>query len=513
MAGDTVAVVRATSNAPLAGYGASVPRRLHGRTSLAFETRQSAITWLRLIDLVCAAGCLILATVAASILSGAGGPATSLALPLDAPTMALLAGLFIVTACVFSMFALYTEPALFQWREALKATIKAVTAVVLLLVAGDAVLNLHLVTPAFLAAYWVLASTAGIGVRWLTRRLLFLTEAQGIAARRTLIVGTNPRAQEFAGRMLAHPEHGYRFLGFVDNAWAAPLPPDAPQRFRILADLSGFAEYLRRNVVDEVLICLPLASLEDVGTSLVSECEEQGVSVTVATRLFDLKNPRQRPGGHGGDVIVTISNTLADERELILKRFLDVSVALTTLIVLSPLLLAVWILIRVTSPGPALFAQDRVGLNKRVFRFYKFRTMVQNAEAMQRDLEALNEMDGATFKIKNDPRITPVGRILRKTSIDELPQLINVLRGEMSLVGPRPLPVRDVARIEKDWPRRRFGVKPGITCLWQISGRNNVPFERMMEMDIEYVDTWSVLLDIKILLRTVPVVVSMRGAY
>ena len=274
------------------------------------------------------------------------------------------------------------------------------------------------------------------------RRLLFLTEAQGIAARRTLVVGTNARAQEIALDMLAHPEHGYRFLGFVANAWEAAPPATVPEKFRLAADMAGFVDYLRGHVVDEVLVCLPLAALCDTATTLVSECEEQGVSVTVVTRLFELKNPHHRPGGHGGEVVVTISNSMADERERILKRFLDVAVSLTTLALLSPLLVAVWALVRATSPGPAFFVQERVGLNKRRFKFYKFRTMVQNAVAMQEELESQNEMDGAIFKIKNDPRITPLGRILRRTSIDELPQLLNVLRGDMSLVGPRPLPVR-----------------------------------------------------------------------
>jgi exopolysaccharide biosynthesis polyprenyl glycosylphosphotransferase len=453
--------------------------------------------------------------VVAAAVSTALTPETASAahLHLDAASLALLLGVFVATASVFPMFGLYAESALYNRRETLKATIKAVTGVVMALLLGAAVLRPPLATPAFLAAYWLLAASGGVGVRLVTRRLLFMGEAQGLLRRRVLVVGAGVRAQEIALEMLAHPEHGRRFLGFVADDWEVVPSGPRPEPFGLVAPLDGLTDYLRAHVVDEAVICLSLEQLCHRATALVSVCEEQGVSVTVVTRLFELKNPHRRPGGHGGEVAVTISNTLADERERITKRVLDVAVSLTALVILSPLLAVTWALICLTSPGPALFAQDRVGLGKRIFKFYKFRTMVQNAAAMQEELEAQNEMDGAIFKIKNDPRITPLGRWLRRTSIDELPQLVNVLRGDMSLVGPRPLPLRDVERIEKDWPRRRFGVKPGITCLWQISGRNNTPFERMMELDIEYVDTWSVAMDIRILLRTIPVVLSMRGAY
>lgn len=478
---------------------------------MPFASRQGAITWLRALDLALAALSLVLAATVSTALT----PETASAahLHLDAGSLGLLLGVFVATASVFPMFGLYTENALYNPRETFKATIKAVTGVVMMLLVAAAVLRPPLATPSFLTVYWFVAALGGVAVRLVTRRLLFLGEAQGLLRRRTLVVGTGRRAQELARDMLAHPELGRRFMGFVADGWEVAATGVLPETFRLVAPFGGLTDYLRDHVVDEVVICLSLEQLCSRASGLVSACEEQGVSATVVTRLFDLTNPRRRPGGHGGEVSVTISNTLADEREHIIKRFLDVAVSLTALLVLSPLLAVTWALIRLTSPGPAVFAQDRVGLGKRIFKFYKFRTMVQNAAAMQEELEALNEMDGAIFKIKNDPRITPLGRWLRRTSIDELPQLVNVLRGDMSLVGPRPLPLRDVERIEKDWPRRRFGVKPGITCLWQISGRNSTPFERMMELDIEYVDTWSVAMDIKILLRTIPVVLSMRGAY
>ena len=479
---------------------------------MAFRTRQGAITWLRAADLAVAAGALLIAAAVAGA-ARPGNPSAEAALHINGSGLVLFCVALGATACVFPAFALYTETALFQWRQAVKAMVKAATAVLLVLVAAGALLRSPLVTPAFLAAYWLASCLGGIAVRHIGRRLLFLTEAQGIAARRTVIVGTGPRAQEIARDILDHPGHGHRFLGFIAAGWEFPPPSLCPERFVILADLAGLPGYLREHVVDEVLVCLPIDALCHTATSLATVCEEHGVAVTVVTRVFEIKNPRHRPGSHGGEIVATISNTLADERELILKRFLDVAVAATALVALSPLLALVWALVRLTSPGPALFVQERVGLNKRLFKFHKFRTMVENAEALQADLEASNETNGATFKMRNDPRITPLGRILRKTSIDELPQLYNVLRGDMSLVGPRPLPIRDVERIENDWPRRRFGVKPGITCLWQIRGRNALPFERMMECDIEYVDTWSVALDLKILLATIPVVFGMRGAY
>ena len=179
------------------------------------------------------------------------------------------------------------------------------------------------------------------------------------------------------------------------------------------------------------------------------------------------------------------------------KRLLDIVISAFLLVILSPLALITAIAIKIDSPGPVHFVQERVGLNKRKFRLYKFRTMVDGADKKQCDLEDLNEVCGPVFKIKNDPRITPVGKILRKTSIDELPQLFNVLKGDMSLVGPRPLPVRDYNGFNEDWQRRRFSVRPGITCLWQVNGRSNTSFEHWMELDMEYIDTWSLMLDFR----------------
>jgi len=179
---------------------------------------------------------------------------------------------------------------------------------------------------------------------------------------------------------------------------------------------------------------------------------------------------------------------------------------------LSPFLAAVAIAIKMTSSGPLLFRQKRVGINKRQFTMYKFRTMVPNAEKLQEMLLPQNEMSGPAFKIKNDPRVTRIGSILRKASIDELPQLLNVLKGDMSIVGPRAMSVRDYQFFDQDWQRRRFSVRPGITCLWQVKGRNNVPFEKWMEMDMQYIDKWSLWLDFKILARTIPAVIRGTGA-
>jgi exopolysaccharide biosynthesis polyprenyl glycosylphosphotransferase len=194
------------------------------------------------------------------------------------------------------------------------------------------------------------------------------------------------------------------------------------------------------------------------------------------------------------------------------KRVLDIVMSVALIFLLMPLLAAVALLIRLTSNGPVLFRQERLGLNKRRFQIYKFRTMVADAEERMADLEQYNEASGPVFKIKNDPRITPLGKILRRTSIDELPQLFNVLKGDMSMVGPRPLPVRDYEGFSEDWQRRRFSIQPGLTCLWQINGRSSIGFDDWMKLDIQYMDEWSLWLDVKILARTIPAVLKGSGA-
>jgi exopolysaccharide biosynthesis polyprenyl glycosylphosphotransferase len=210
--------------------------------------------------------------------------------------------------------------------------------------------------------------------------------------------------------------------------------------------------------------------------------------------------------------VVTVYTGSPDGWQHLFKRALDVSVSLVAMLLLSPLFLLAVLIVKITSRGPSFFVQERVGLNKRRFRLYKFRTMVADAAERQQEIEHLNEACGPVFKIRNDPRLTPMGKFLRKTSIDELPQLFNVLKGDMSLVGPRPLPVRDYQGFDQDWQRRRFSVRPGITCLWQINGRSTVPFEKWMELDMEYIDHWSLGLDFEILAKTIPAVVKGAGA-
>ena len=212
-----------------------------------------------------------------------------------------------------------------------------------------------------------------------------------------------------------------------------------------------------------------------------------------------------------GFPLLSFSTTPTNEVLLFVRRILDIVLTGLLIVLTLPIMAAVAILIKLTSPGPVLFKQERCGLNGRLFVMYKFRSMVDNAEQLRFQLEELNEMDGPVFKSSRDPRVTIVGKIIRRFSIDEFPQLFNVLRGDMSLVGPRPPLPQEVSRYER-WQRRRLSMKPGITCLWQISGRNKVSFDDWMKLDLTYIDNWSLLLDLKILLKTVPVVLLGRGA-
>jgi exopolysaccharide biosynthesis polyprenyl glycosylphosphotransferase len=324
-------------------------------------------------------------------------------------------------------------------------------------------------------------------------------------------VGTNARALRFAELVENKPTLGYQIKGFIDDEWSG-VGTFRQTGQALVARLGEFGNYLRDHVVDEVVIALPVSSYYAQFSLILRACEEQGILVHMLPDFFDVKHARLRLEVLEDQPVITLRTGAMEGWPVLVKRIFDLAVALVLLILLMPLFIIVALVIKLTSPGPILFVQERVGLHKRRFRFLKFRTMVQDAEKQQPALEELNEVSGPVFKIWNDPRMTAVGSLLRRTSVDELPQLINVLRGDMSLVGPRPLPVRDYQAFDSDWHRRRFSVRPGMTCLWQVGGRNSLPFERWMELDMQYIDQWSLWLDFRVLVSTLPAVVSGKGA-
>jgi exopolysaccharide biosynthesis polyprenyl glycosylphosphotransferase len=270
---------------------------------------------------------------------------------------------------------------------------------------------------------------------------------------------------------------------------------------------------IAEQTVDEVLVALPMDKYGPVVEAIVRQCEEQGIIVRLRTEMSNLHVARSYIDELQGLAVLTIQSGPLDSWRLVVKRLIDIVVSAAVLIALAPLFIVVALLIKLESAGPVFFTQERVGYNKRRFKILKFRTMVADSDKQQEALEHLNEADGPVFKIKNDPRITRLGWFLRRFSIDELPQLLNVLKGDMSLVGPRPLPVRDVERIELRWHKRRFSIKPGITCLWQVNGRSNIGFDDWVRMDLEYIDQWSLALDFRILVKTLPAVFLGPGAY
>jgi exopolysaccharide biosynthesis polyprenyl glycosylphosphotransferase len=412
---------------------------------------------------------------------------------------------------VFSSFGLYDSKRFSpHWAEVLDIA-KATTFGASIVFIAAVFLRIQMVTPLFILLFWVTTTLAGAGSRALLRYVLGGIRRRGHNLREMVVVGTNPRAIRFARKVEFRPELGYRIVGFVDDAWNG-LAEFRKTGYPLLADFAGFHSFLRKHVADEVMVALPMQSSYAQAARIAALCEEQGIAVRLLSDIFNLRMAQSTAGEFEGEAVITLSTGLPENWQRLLKRTLDVLLSLVALLLLSPLFLLVTLIVKVTSPGPGFFVQERVGLNKRRFRLYKFRTMVADAEQRQREIEHLNEVHGPAFKIRNDPRLTRVGKFLRKSSIDELPQLFNVLKGDMSLVGPRPLPVRDYEGFDKDWQRRRFSVCPGITCLWQINGRSSLPFDKWMELDIEYIDHWSLGLDFKILAKTIPAVIRGVGA-
>jgi len=279
----------------------------------------------------------------------------------------------------------------------------------------------------------------------------------------------------------------------------------------VLGVVDDISSVLKNHVIDEVILAIPRAMIPDV-EKIAFACEEEGVRFRVMADVFDVQVARMELVEFAGLPLLTLHPVSRDEWKDLLKRVMDFVISAASLPVLLPLTAAIAIAIRLDSPGPVFFIQQRVGLNKRLFPMLKFRTMIDGSDRMQKEYEHMNEAKGPIFKITNDPRITRVGGFLRRKSLDELPQIFNVIRGEMSLVGPRPMSIRDVDLFDKGIQRKRFSVKPGITCLWQVSGRSLLPFSKWLELDLYYITHWSLKMDLKILLKTIPVVLRGTGA-
>jgi exopolysaccharide biosynthesis polyprenyl glycosylphosphotransferase len=417
-------------------------------------------------------------------------------------TERILAFVYLLTALLFARSGLYAERAQRPGLSRIVGSLFQVTFVALLfaVVSGEHFSSYYLFYGSLAFALFYVSSLRA-AYEWLTGVIL---RAAGYR-RRAVLVGTGKHIRDVANALRDVPHSPIEVVGFLSPR---ALPANG---LRPLGSLRDLDRVLGTERIDEVIIADPdFPQVEAV--ELVDQCHQRGIRVRLAPSTMEILIHRAEFVPGQSVPLFELGPPVFEGVDFALKRAFDVVGATFLLVLLSPLLLAIVIGVRVTSRGPVLYRSMRRGIGQRPFQCLKFRTMHTNAEEHQADLEELNEATGALFKIRNDPRLTPVGRLLRRFSLDELPQLVNVLRGEMSLVGPRPLPQRDYEMLQ-DWHRKRYLVLPGITGLWQVSGRSELHFDDLVHLDFIYLEHWSLALDLSILLKTIPAVLSQRGAY
>jgi exopolysaccharide biosynthesis polyprenyl glycosylphosphotransferase len=404
---------------------------------------------------------------------------------------------------VFWMYRLYTVGVVRAAGVERRRIIMACTTGSLLALALPGLSRGGGLTPRSIAYFWLITMAGTLALRQARRTVM-----RRHAGRRVVIVGSGVRALALSQRLRSDECVNYEVVGFLDTPDSTPAAEQIARQH--LGVLDGLESLLMQHVIDEVHITLPVKSHYREIQEAILVCERVGVRAKYQADLFDSQVAWPRYDEPGSPTVTM--HVVPNDHRLVVKRALDLVGATVLLVLVSPILAVAAIAIKLTSRGPIIFSQERYGLNRRRFRMFKFRTMLVEAEHLQAALEARNEADGPVFKIFDDPRITRVGWVLRRTSIDELPQLVNVIRGEMSLVGPRPLPRRDVTRFTCAADMRRFSVRPGLTCLWQISGRSTLSFSDWINLDLKYIDGWSLTLDIMILVRTLPAVLWGIGA-
>ncbi len=437
---------------------------------------------------------------------GAASIAGFLNMRVTVKNLLLLAGFAAVLHASLTMFGMYDErrleePMLYAMRLLAACLVGGVPLILFPIASSTGA-----VRPISVGYFVTVAVVTLAALRWLV--WLAAAPSPAAAIRNVLIVGSGPRAQRLYHELYAHAEDAVQIYGFVDTN-PDPIAEEIAERMiGTLDDLEGI---LMRHVIDDVLITLPIKSCYGKIQNTIALCERLGVRAAYLADVFQSSLGRPSYEQTGRFPVVRM-HVVIDDHRMLVKRAMDLTGGIAGLMLAAPVMLVIAIAIKLSGPGPVIFSQQRFGLNKRRFAMYKFRTMVNGAEALQADLETRNEASGPVFKIRDDPRITRVGRLLRRMSLDELPQLFNVVRGDMSLVGPRPLPVRDVHKFSESWLMRRFSVPPGVTGLWQISGRSDLAFDRWVLLDLQYIDGWSLGLDLQILAKTVPAVLWGRGA-
>jgi exopolysaccharide biosynthesis polyprenyl glycosylphosphotransferase len=469
--------------------------------SLKLKIREILVLFYRILDVLALCFALWIAFLYGS--PQGTGYITKAFIEPEIESTVFFVGVLLSWSITLSSMWLYQSKRLARWEDEFWDAVKAVGFCTLILAAMILVAEWSIVPKRFLLIFACVSFVLFGLIRTYKRIFLRQLRLKGRNLRSVIIVGAGARGQKIAELIKNTPDIGYNFLGFVDDIEAD----------NVIGKIDEFSDILVKNVIDEIIISLPIKTYYDKMESIAKAAEQQGITVRVYSDLFNMRLAHAVPGQISEAPVLSLyTGPLLHGKRMMIKSVLDFIIASILLIVLSPLIFLIALIIRLTSEGPVFFVQERIGLNKRPFKMYKFRTMVMNAEALQANLESQNEAGGPTFKIKNDPRITPVGKFLRKTSLDELPQLFNVFLGDLSLVGPRPLPLRDVQKFDEYWFNRRFSIKPGITCIWQISGRSETNFDKWILQDLEYIDKWSLALDLKILLKTPKAVINGTGA-
>jgi exopolysaccharide biosynthesis polyprenyl glycosylphosphotransferase len=416
---------------------------------------------------------------------------------------------FISFSLIYGIFVYRYKLYLFRpksgYIDELSSAIKAITYTVISAVGVIYLLNFDEVSRLVVLVFWAI-SLFGAGIlRAIKRAVYFSLSKRGFMSKNVIIIGAGKVGHSLIEELTKHKWLGYHVVGYLDDTASSRI-----HGVNSLGSLSRLKETVTKLDIDEVIITIP--SERDLVQSIITDLRKLDVSIKIIPDMFNLVTSTVEIGSINALPVVSLVKTPMRGLAFLFKRSVDIIGAFILLLICAPLFALTALAIKLDSEGPVFYRQQRIGKNGRAFHMFKFRSMQANADAMLESLEAQNEVHGLAFKIKNDPRVTRIGRFLRKYSIDELPQLINVLKGDMSLVGPRPpLPYE----VEKygDWEWRRLDVLPGITGLWQVSGRSDLSFQQWVKLDIYYIENWSIGLDFKILLKTIPCVIKGEGAY